>query len=341
MSNMAIYRLQNIAIRLKKSGKKKEESVEKIIYTVTARDSERSDECIDFTMIITSRNNAPISNYGGGFRCKSEYPWCVIQFEFIQNMSKLRKFASNFVVGKSKLAIVTRTNTSLAHHHRRWYNNVVVVTIIRNLMTYQPPAKFSAYEISKNKLDLIKRETQNDLVYKKLSEVIQSGRPENKNSIDEIIKPYWSFKENLCVIDNLLFKNKMVDYYSKFIEIAYLTSGFISTSVIQHLKSMFARFEISFSIVSDNGPSFNSLELKQFMSEWDIELITSSPNYAQSNGLAEKSIQSIKKLLNKYKETLMHNRNSSKGNLCSLSQLLMSKSIRTKLPVPIDNLKPN
>ena len=51
-------------------------------------DSERSDECIDFTMmcvffvsvyIITSRNNAPISNYGGGFRCKSEYPWCIIE----------------------------------------------------------------------------------------------------------------------------------------------------------------------------------------------------------------------------------------------------------------------
>ncbi|KAE9527307.1 hypothetical protein AGLY_013005 [Aphis glycines] len=44
--------------------------------------SERSDECIDFTMMcvfffcvsvysITSRNNAPISNYGGGFRCKN------------------------------------------------------------------------------------------------------------------------------------------------------------------------------------------------------------------------------------------------------------------------------
>ncbi|KAF0762695.1 Uncharacterized protein FWK35_00014275 [Aphis craccivora] len=41
--------------------------------------SERSEECIDFTMIITSRNNAPISNYGGGFRCKSEYPWCFIE----------------------------------------------------------------------------------------------------------------------------------------------------------------------------------------------------------------------------------------------------------------------
>ncbi|KAF0744896.1 Uncharacterized protein FWK35_00020723 [Aphis craccivora] len=43
--------------------------------------SERSDECIDLTMIITSRNNAPISNFGGGLRCKSEYPWCIIQFK--------------------------------------------------------------------------------------------------------------------------------------------------------------------------------------------------------------------------------------------------------------------
>ncbi|KAF0771464.1 Uncharacterized protein FWK35_00004590 [Aphis craccivora] len=42
------------------------------------KNSERSDECIDFTMMcvffcvsvysITSRNNAPISNFGGGFR---------------------------------------------------------------------------------------------------------------------------------------------------------------------------------------------------------------------------------------------------------------------------------
>ncbi|KAF0757663.1 Uncharacterized protein FWK35_00021429 [Aphis craccivora] len=42
-------------------------------------DSERSEECIDFTMIITSHNNAPISNFMGGFRCKSEYPWCIIE----------------------------------------------------------------------------------------------------------------------------------------------------------------------------------------------------------------------------------------------------------------------
>ncbi|KAE9541270.1 hypothetical protein AGLY_004515 [Aphis glycines] len=63
---------------------------------LSKNNSERSEECIDFTMIITSRNNALISNFGGGFRWKSEYPWCIIEFEFIRNMSKLRKFAINF-----------------------------------------------------------------------------------------------------------------------------------------------------------------------------------------------------------------------------------------------------
>ncbi|KAE9532377.1 hypothetical protein AGLY_010000 [Aphis glycines] len=65
---------------------------------VFLRNSERSYECIDFTMIITSRNNAPISNYGGGFRCKSEYPWCIIEFKFLRNLSKTRKFANSLII---------------------------------------------------------------------------------------------------------------------------------------------------------------------------------------------------------------------------------------------------
>ncbi|KAF0770725.1 Uncharacterized protein FWK35_00003902 [Aphis craccivora] len=64
-------------------------------------DSERSEECIDFTMMcvffffffvsvysITSRNNAPISKYGGGFRCKSEYPWCIIEVKIFKKIEK-------------------------------------------------------------------------------------------------------------------------------------------------------------------------------------------------------------------------------------------------------------
>ncbi|KAF0768903.1 Uncharacterized protein FWK35_00038737 [Aphis craccivora] len=43
-----------------------------------------SDVCVFFFVsvyIITSRNNAPISNYGGGFRWKSEYPCYIIEFK--------------------------------------------------------------------------------------------------------------------------------------------------------------------------------------------------------------------------------------------------------------------
>ncbi|KAF0746365.1 Uncharacterized protein FWK35_00038463 [Aphis craccivora] len=36
--------------------------------------------CVFFLSVHskTSRNNDPISNIGGGFRWKSEYPWCII-----------------------------------------------------------------------------------------------------------------------------------------------------------------------------------------------------------------------------------------------------------------------
>ncbi|KAF0768656.1 Uncharacterized protein FWK35_00012726 [Aphis craccivora] len=48
-------------------------------------DSERSDEYIDFTMIVTSQNNASISNFGGGFRWQSDYPWCIIEVKTFSN----------------------------------------------------------------------------------------------------------------------------------------------------------------------------------------------------------------------------------------------------------------
>ncbi|KAF0768499.1 histone H2A, partial [Aphis craccivora] len=54
--------------------------------------SERSDECIDITMI---RNNAPISNYRGGFRCKSEYPWCIIEVKSKHFPTVFKKFVKN------------------------------------------------------------------------------------------------------------------------------------------------------------------------------------------------------------------------------------------------------
>ncbi|KAE9542379.1 hypothetical protein AGLY_003506 [Aphis glycines] len=71
-------------------------------YSNQRKNSERSDECIDFTIIITSRNNASISNLGGGFRWQSEYPWCIIKYKYlIKNMACMQNI--NF---EKSLAIV-------------------------------------------------------------------------------------------------------------------------------------------------------------------------------------------------------------------------------------------
>ncbi|KAF0763434.1 Uncharacterized protein FWK35_00023691 [Aphis craccivora] len=58
-------------------------------------DSKRSDECFDFTMIITSRNIAPISNFGGGFRYKSEYPWYIIEVKSKHFPTVFKKIEKN------------------------------------------------------------------------------------------------------------------------------------------------------------------------------------------------------------------------------------------------------
>ncbi|VVC41754.1 Ribonuclease H-like domain,Integrase, catalytic core [Cinara cedri] len=50
---------------------------------------------------------------------------------------------------------------------------------------------------------------------------------------------------------------------------------------------------------SDGGRQFTSEQFKQFAKDFDIELVNSSPTYAQSNGMVERAIQTVKKMLSK------------------------------------------
>ena len=44
---------------------------------------------------------------------------------------------------------------------------------------------------------------------------------------------------------------------------------------------------------------YNSGVYKQFVDDWDIEHVTSSPTYAQSNGFIERQVQTVKKVIQK------------------------------------------
>jgi len=122
----------------------------------------------------------------------------------------------------------------------------------------------------------------------------------------------------------------VVDYYSRFKEVQKLTST-TSSSVITHLKAIFARFGIPAEMVSDNGPQFNSEEIHQFSKSYGFKHITTSPYYPQANGLAERAVRTAKQLLqhspDPYKALL--NYRATPMPWCSFSpaELLMGRRI--------------
>ena len=95
----------------------------------------------------------------------------------------------------------------------------------------------------------------------------------------------------------------VVDYFSKYIETSLLKDKTAAT-VVTHMKSIFARHGIPDEVISDNMP-YSSTEFRQFAREWQFKSTTSSPTYPQSNGLSEKAVQTMKRILKKSEDPYM------------------------------------
>ena len=80
----------------------------------------------------------------------------------------------------------------------------------------------------------------------------------------------------------------IVDYTTKYFNIQRIPDC-ESLTVINHLKNTFAKFGIPLTVMSDNGPEYKSLAFQTFAHDWDFDHDTSSPNFPQSNGFAERS----------------------------------------------------
>ena len=137
-----------------------------------------------------------------------------------------------------------------------------------------------------------------------------------------------------------------VDYYSNFIEVDELRNQ-SSKEIITKLKRMIARHGIMDTLISDNGPCYMSAEFTEFTRKYGIEHITSSPYRPQSNGLAEKSVQIMKRLLSKceannedFHLALLQLRNTPRDDAGSPAQRLMGRRTQTLLPVSEELLKP-
>ena len=91
----------------------------------------------------------------------------------------------------------------------------------------------------------------------------------------------------------------VVDYYSWDIEIYKATKSVTSADTILKMKNAFSHHGIPDILISDNGPQFDLAEFRRFADVWGFEHATSSPLYPQSNGEAERAVETIKIILKK------------------------------------------
>jgi hypothetical protein len=89
----------------------------------------------------------------------------------------------------------------------------------------------------------------------------------------------------------------IMDYFTKWVEVIPIKTV-TSKDVINFIKEhVIHRFGIPQTITTDGGSVIISEEFRKFVADVGIKLIRSSPYYAQANGQAEASNQSLIKLI--------------------------------------------
>ena len=134
----------------------------------------------------------------------------------------------------------------------------------------------------------------------------------------------------------------VIDYYSRYIENTLLSST-TSAAIVNHLKSIFARQGIPEKLMSDNGPQYASETFATFAKEYQFRHVTSSPDHAQANGEAERAVGTLKMSLKKQDDpylALLSYRSTPLRNGFSPAELLMSRKLRTTIPIIPAELKP-
>lgn len=103
---------------------------------------------------------------------------------------------------------------------------------------------------------------------------------------------------------DFFYKNKftfliIVDQKSKWVDVKLMTAGTAALETISKLRDFFSVFGLPAELVSDNGPPFSSNDFVMFCQANGIKPVKSPPYHPQSNGAAERNVQTVKKGLEK------------------------------------------
>lgn len=104
----------------------------------------------------------------------------------------------------------------------------------------------------------------------------------------------------------------LTEYYSLYPEVCRLNTTTSDTEIIC-MKSILSRHRVASEVFRDTEWQVKSSAIldrnsvmqkfKQFSKDWDFVTTTSSPHFPQSNGLVEKSVQTVERLMYKAKDS--------------------------------------
>ncbi|XP_055585566.1 uncharacterized protein K02A2.6-like isoform X1 [Uranotaenia lowii] len=92
----------------------------------------------------------------------------------------------------------------------------------------------------------------------------------------------------------------VVDSHSKWLELEYMRFGTDCRKVLKVFLSIFARFGLPDTIVTDGGPPFNSEYFKVFLEKQGIRVMKSPAYHPESNGQAERMVRLVKDVWKKF-----------------------------------------
>ena len=153
--------------------------------------------------------------------------------------------------------------------------------------------------------------------------------------------PWVKIAADLCEINNKQYLVVM-DFYSKYIELAYLPKT-TSSVIIDKFKNMFCRWGDPEELCTDGASYFTSHEFQNFAKQCDFKHTISSAHYSQGNGEAEAAVKIAKSILRQkdiFSALRAYLSTPVKATGFSPSQLMIARNIRTNLPSMQGPLRP-
>lgn len=136
----------------------------------------------------------------------------------------------------------------------------------------------------------------------------------------------------------------IVDCKTDWPDVIEMKKNTTTPKLIDALRDQFCRTAIPDILWSDEGPQFTSAKLAHFLKDWGVSHKTSSPRYPQSNGKAEATVKSMKKLISaawtgrsvnwdRLSRSLLQYRNTpSRKDGLSPAQKLLGQPVQDHLP---------